>query len=149
MKLLLAVDDSEYSQEAAKQVSTHFNPQTTEIKILNVLAPASYSTPPQMSRGYAPEMEQLGREARSNVDRLGEELRAAGFAVDSTVETGEVRSTVLDFAADWGADLIVVGSHGRTGLERLLLGSVAESVVRHATSSVLVVRKAERNTKSS
>lgn len=149
MKLLLAVDDSDYSQEAVKQVSTHFNPQTTEIKILHVLTPASYSTPPQMSRGYAPEMEELEKEARSKVEHSAKTLRTAGFAVDASVETGEVRSTIIDSAADCGADLIVVGSHGHTGLERLLLGSVAESVVRHAKSSVLVVRKPALKTKSS
>ena len=141
MKILLAVDDSEYSQEAAKQVGAHFDPQTTVIKILHVLTPASYSTPPQMSRGYAPEMEELEKEARSYVQDVAKELRIAGFALDGTVETGEVRSTIIDSAADWGADLIVVGSRGHKGLERLLLGSVAESVVRHAKSSVLVVRK--------
>ncbi len=148
MKLLLAVDNSEYSQEAVKQVSTHFNPKTTEIKMLHVLTPASYSTPPQMSRGYAPEMEELEKEARSYVEDLTKELRIAGFAVDRTVKTGEVRSTIIDSAADWGADLIVVGSQGHKGLERLLLGSVAESVVRHAKSSVLVVRKPALKTKS-
>lgn len=141
MRLLLAVDNSEYSLEAVRQVSTHFNPKTTEIKMLHVLTPASYSTPPQMSRGYAPEMKELEKEARSYVEDVAKELRIAGFAVDGTVETGEARSTIIDSAADWGADLIVVGSRGHKGLERLLLGSVAESVVRHAKSSVLVVRK--------
>jgi universal stress protein A len=141
MKLLLAVDNSEYSQEAVKQVSTHFGPKTTEIKMLHVLTPASYSTPPQMSRGYAPEMEELEKEARSYVEDVAKKLRMAGFLVNVAVETGEVRSIIIDSAADWGADLIVVGSRGHQGLERLLLGSVAESVVRHAKSSVLVVRK--------
>lgn len=140
MRLLLAVDDSEYSQAAVEQVATHFNPQTTEIKMLHVMPLASYSSPPQMSRGYAPEMEELEKDARSNLDKLAKKLRAAGFALGVAVEKGEVRSTILDSAADYRADLIVVGSHGHTGLERLLLGSVAESVVRHATCSVLVVR---------
>jgi nucleotide-binding universal stress UspA family protein len=115
MRLLLAVDDSEYSQAAVEQVATHFNPQTTEIKMLHVVPPAYYSCPPQMSRGYAPEMEELEKEARSNLDKLAN----------------------------------VVGSHGHTGLERLLLGSVAESVVRHARTSVLVVRKKPLNSPSS
>ena len=149
MKLLLAVDDSEFSQEAVKQVSIHYNPQTTEIKILHVLTPTSYSAPPQMSRGYAPEMEEVEKKVRSDMDRSAKKLRAAGFTVDASVETGEVRSTIIDSAADWGADLIVVGSRGNKGLERLVLGSVAESVVRHAKSSVLVVRKQALNTESS
>ena len=149
MRLLLAVDDSEYSQAAVEQVATHFNPQTTEIKMLHVVPPVSYSLPPQMSRGYTPEMEELVKEALVHLDKLAKKLRTAGFAVDATVAKGEVRSTILDFAADYRADLIVVGSHGHTGLERLLLGSVAESVVRHARTSVLVVRKKPLNLPSS
>ncbi len=149
MKVLLAIDDSEYSQEAVKQVSTHFNPQTTAIKILHVLTPASYPTPPQMSRGYAPEMEELEHEVRSFVDDSAKRLRNDGFQVDAAFVTGEARSTIIDFAEHWGADLIAVGSHGHKGLARLLLGSVAESVVRHAKSSVLVVRKPVMNPESS
>jgi nucleotide-binding universal stress UspA family protein len=141
MKLLLAVDGSEYSQEAIKQVSTHFNPQTTEIKMLYVLPPVSYATPPDMARGYASEMEELEKEVPFSVDHWAQKLRTTGFVVNAAVETGEVRSTIIDRAAHWGADLIVVGSHGHKGLVRLLLGSVAESVVRHAKCSVLVVRK--------
>jgi universal stress protein A len=148
MRLLLAVDDSDYSQAAVEQVGTHFNPQTTEIKMLHVMPPASYSSPPQMARGYAPEMEELEKNARSNLDKLAKKLRNVGFAVDAAVEKGEVRSTILDSATDYRADLILVGSHGHTGLERLLLGSVAESVVRHARCSVLVVRKKPLNSPS-
>ena len=141
MKLLLAVDASECSQEAVKQVTAHFNPRSTLVKVLYVLSPATYSTPPQMARGYAPEMEELLKEVPFNVEHLAEKLRTAGFVVEAGVEIGEVRSTIIDCAANWGADLIVIGSHGHKGLVRLLLGSVAESVVRHAACSVLVVRQ--------
>jgi nucleotide-binding universal stress UspA family protein len=56
------------------------------------------------------------------------------------VRYGDARSCIVDEAKEWGADLIVVGSHGYTGLKRLLLGSVAQSVVTHAPCSVEVVR---------
>ena len=145
MKLLLAIDDSDHSREAVKQVSAHFNPQTTEIRVLHVLTPATYATPPQMSHGYAPEMEELEHEVRSCVEDSAKKLRTAGFRVDVAVVTGDTRSTILDIAGDWAAELIVVGSHGHKGLARFLLGSVAESVVRHARCSVLVVRKKPLN----
>lgn len=141
MKILLAVDDSECSREAVKQASAYFNPQTTQIKILHVISPPYYSTPPQMARGYAPEMEELEKNVTAEMEHFAEILRNAGFAVDCAVETGEVRSMIIDFAANWGADLIIMGSRGYKGLTRLLLGSVAESVVRHAHCSVLVVRE--------
>ena len=142
MKILLAVDDSECSREAVKQVSAYFNPQTTQVKILHVTAPPYYSTPPQMARGYAPEMEAGEKNAAAEMEHFAQMLRNAGFACDCAVESGEVRSMIIDFAANWGADLIVMGSRGYKGLTRLLLGSVAESVVRHAHCSVLVIREA-------
>jgi len=74
------------------------------------------------------------------LDCYSTKLRAVRFVVDTALENGDARSTIVDFARQWGADLIVIGSHGHKGWERLLLGSVAESVVRHATCSVLVVR---------
>ena len=140
MKILIAVDDSEYSRRAISAVPDLFSREATEIKILHVLTPISSSTPPQMARGYAPEMAGLKREPPFDLDHSLHKLRTAGFTVDTVVETGEVRTTIIDYASNWGADLIAVGSHGHKGLLRLLLGSVAESVVRHAPCSVLVIR---------
>ncbi|PYT09057.1 MAG: hypothetical protein DMF60_03355 [Acidobacteria bacterium] len=57
------------------------------------------------------------------------------------VRDGDPRSVIVDEAKDWSANLIVVGSHGYTGVKRWLLGSVAHSVVSHAPCSVEVVRK--------
>jgi nucleotide-binding universal stress UspA family protein len=66
----------------------------------------------------------------------------ASFA-PSRVEIGEPRSTIEQVAKKLGADLIIMGTHGRTGLRRFLLGSVAEMVVRTAPCAVLLVRAAE------
>lgn len=148
MKLVLAVDGSEYSEEAIKQVLSYFNPQTTQVKILHVLSPTSSSTPAQPAREYAPEMEELQKGVPFNLDHFAERLRSVGFHVDTALEMGEVRSTIIDFSSNWRADLIVIGSHGHRGLMRLLLGNVAESVVRHANCSVLVVRESSKTTKS-
>jgi nucleotide-binding universal stress UspA family protein len=105
MKILLAVDDSECSREAVKQASAYFSPQTTRIKILHVISPPYYSTPPQMARRYAPEMEAVEKKVTAEIEHFAEMLRSTGFAVDCAVETGEVRSMIIDFAANWGADL--------------------------------------------
>jgi len=69
--------------------------------------------------------------------------RATGFALDGEVLEGRARDVLVDRATALGADLIVVGSHGRRGVRHLLLGSVAEAVVRHAPCSVLVARGPE------
>jgi nucleotide-binding universal stress UspA family protein len=140
MKVLIAIDESEYSRGAVQSVLDLFNPETTKIMMLTVLVPTFHSIPPQMSRFYGPELEQREKEAHTFLGCYAEKLRSAGFVVDTALENGEARSTIIDSATHWGADLIVVGSHGHKGWERVLLGSVAESVVRHATCSVLVVR---------
>jgi len=64
------------------------------------------------------------------------------FAIDgeAIVKSGPAAQTIVDLAASAPAELVVVGTHGRTGLSRLTLGSTAELVIRSATCSVLVVR---------
>jgi len=143
MKILVAIDGSQHSEAASNVVANYFKPETTEVRVLHVLTPIALSAPPQMSRGYAPELEQQGIQAHALVDKCAQQLRAAGYKVDSVIETGDVRETIIDSAARWHADLILMGSRGHKGMGRLLLGSVAESVVRHAHCSVLVVRPPE------
>jgi len=93
-----------------------------------------------MAPGYYPELEDQKREARVLVERSAKMLAEAGFKVSTLVLTGDAKTMILDEAADWPADLIVVGSHGRKGIGRFLLGSVSEAVARHAACSVEIVR---------
>jgi nucleotide-binding universal stress UspA family protein len=65
----------------------------------------------------------------------------SGFPVETAVLEGDPRGSIVDEADEWLADLIVLSSHGHKGLDRLLLGSVAQAVVAHAHCSVEVVRR--------
>lgn len=146
MRILLAIDGSEYSEAAIQAVGSEFRTQGTEVLVLQVVEPLVFSSPPQMAHGYAPEMaarlqDQL-KQARESVARTAEILRKAGFKADSRVAENEIRTGILDIAGDWHADLIVLGSHGEKGLRKFLLGSVAEFAARHAHCSVLIVRRA-------
>jgi nucleotide-binding universal stress UspA family protein len=67
-------------------------------------------------------------------------LQSAGLKTQSRVPQGDPRESLVKIAKEEDADLIVMGSHGRTGLDKLLLGSVASHVVAHAPCSVLVVK---------
>jgi nucleotide-binding universal stress UspA family protein len=78
--------------------------------------------------------------AQARLEQLAGELRESGRSVVTELRTGDSASELLDVAETEGADLIVVGSHGLTGLDRFLLGSVSENVLRHAHCSVLIVR---------
>ena len=140
MKILVAVDESKFSEEALRAVVAQFPPQGNEVLIVHVVQPIAFSVPPQMSAGYTPELEAQEKQAQEVVERAAKTLRTAGFKADTTVEKGDIRLKIIDSAAEFKADLIVVGSHGRSGIPRLLLGSVAEFVVRNAPCSVEVVR---------
>jgi nucleotide-binding universal stress UspA family protein len=140
MKIVLAIDDSKFSEAAAKSLAGQFRPQDTEVRVLHVVEPIVISQPPQMSAGYYPELEDRLPKAREVVDRVAKTLSSAGFRVTTSVPTGDARSVILENAEEWNADLIVLGSHGRKGLERFFLGSVSEAVARHALCSVLIVR---------
>ncbi|MGA8144128.1 MAG: universal stress protein, partial [Candidatus Acidiferrales bacterium] len=129
-----------FSETALSAIVAQMRPQDVEIRVLNVLQPIAFSAPPEMSAKYTPELEDLGKQARELVERAANTLRSAGFKADAAVEKGDVRLKIIDSAAEWNADLIVVGSHGRSGIPRLLLGSVAEFVARNALCSVLIVR---------
>jgi nucleotide-binding universal stress UspA family protein len=144
MKVLVATDGSTFSETAIRNIASQFRANGTEVLVLQVVEPLVFSTPPQMAKGYAPEMAARLQEqmklAKDSVERGMDVLRKAGFSADSRVVENEVRTAILDIARDWHADLIVLGSHGQKGLRRFLLGSVAEFVARHAACSVLIVR---------
>lgn len=145
MKTLLAIDGSKFSEAATKDLIAQFRPDSTEVLVLQVIEPFAYSTPPQMAAGYAPEDSEFLKEernrAKESVGRASAELQKANFKATGRVVEAETRTGILDTASEWNADLIVLGSHGRKGARRFLLGSVAESVARNAQCSVLIVRK--------
>lgn len=93
-----------------------------------------------MASGYAPELEPFVNEAKALLAKTAKTLSAAGFRTETALRKGDIRETIIDSAAEWDVDLIVVGSHNRSGVHRFLLGSVAESVARHAPCSVEIVR---------
>lgn len=144
MKILLALDFSNHSEAALQAVLSRSRPQDNEVRVLHVLQPIGFSAAPQMAAGYTPEMEEEGSEAKVLVERIAGQLRDAGFRAEAVLTKGDTREVIVNAAAEWPADLIVIGSHGKGGLRRLLLGSVAEFVARHAPCSVLIARTPSR-----
>jgi nucleotide-binding universal stress UspA family protein len=77
--------------------------------------------------------------AAALLESAADQLRQAGFTTAASLREGDPRQAILECAKEWHTDLIVLGSHGRKGLDRLL-GSVSDSVARHAPCSVEIVR---------
>ena len=143
MKILLAIDGSPHSQDAVDEIARRPWPTRTAVRVVSVIRPYA---PPATEVVLAAatidtvRQQQMG-EAEALTVRAGELLAEPGLSVETVVREGDARSAILDEAESWGADLIVVGSHGRTGLKRLVLGSVAAAVMAHAPCSVEVVRR--------
>jgi nucleotide-binding universal stress UspA family protein len=147
MRVLLAVDGSPCSEAAVRMVVERFRPEGTEVKVLHAVEwlremPLCYQFAEGPTAGFeiASCRNKSFERARELVDRVAGQLEFAGFHTGVTTPDAEPRHAIIDCARAWPADVIVIGSHGRRGIDRLLLGSVAESVVRHAPCSVDVVR---------
>jgi len=140
MKVLMGVDESEFSADLVRAIVKQFRPNTTEVLVLHVLQQVGPAIP-EMDVGYAPEMKGERVRAHALVDRIAGDLRGTGFKADTAVEVGDAREGIIDAGMKWGADLIVVGSHGQRGIRRFFLGSAAEFVARHASCSVEIVRR--------
>lgn len=143
MKILLAIDGSDFSQAALKSVVARPWPMNSEVKVLHVVEPPSLLMGREMG-GYDPEFEMvwkaLREQAKDLVEKASEKLRGAKFTVSTELVEGDPKSQIIDIAKEWHADMIVLGSHGRTGLNRFLMGSVSQAVVRHAHCSVEIIR---------
>ena len=143
MKILLAIDDSKFSEAAIEAVIRQATPQETEVEVLHVIEPIPIY-PNGQAWGYGPEASQVLKEQRNEAEELvaraGQTLREKNFKVMTVIEEGNPKEVIIDSAAEWHADLIVVGSHGRKGLDRFFMGSVSDAVARHAHCSVQIVR---------
>lgn len=146
MKILLAVDGSPCSDAAVDEICRRPWPTGSSAKVLNAVelplpvTPDGWALPPN----YFDNLDHAVRtQAQVIVDRTVEKLRTKldpTITISGEFIPGPPRAAILDEADSWGADLIVVGSHGYGRWERFLLGSVSQSVVSHAKCSVEVVR---------
>jgi len=141
--ILLPTDFSECGNYALSYAASLARTFKASIICLNVIEPivptVGYSsmTEPMPIADIA---EQLEDSAERELPKLAECDECAGLNVEEMVAHGEAASEIVRVAKERAVDLIVIASHGRTGLGRILFGSTAEAVVRHAACPVLVVK---------
>jgi nucleotide-binding universal stress UspA family protein len=134
--VVVPFDYSEESTEAAR-LALQFVEDASHLHIVHVLGDL---TPPDFDMVWA--AVDNGERQKRALEGLRGQFAADEFAgIDITVRIGDPGQEITDFAAEISADLIVIPSHGRRGVKRLLLGSVAERVIRLAHCPVLVLRK--------
>jgi nucleotide-binding universal stress UspA family protein len=148
MRILLPIDDSACSEAATNAIVDQFSPGRTEVQVLHadewptgLPTSLAFAEGPEATDHILSLHETRRHEAADLVDRAAQQLRAAGFATITAIREGNPLHAILECAAAWHPDLIVLGSHGRRGVNRLVLGSVAEAVARRAVCSVEIIRR--------
>ena len=146
-KILIAVDDSRYADHAAEFGFEMARLCNSEVGLVNIIEPiimpaggdSITGITTEVSMVDESEMVRIQKEAAENTIRriqgqYGDQLKITNFT-----EYGLTADGILKCSAEFGAHLIVVGTHNRSGIDRLLMGSIAENVVRHSKIPVLVV----------
>jgi len=148
-RILVAIDDSSTSAKALDEAIALAHMLGSQLRIAHISDEGPIT---QHGRGIGTylDIEKVKDEMRAQGNRLLDAAVAkaagAGCQADRVLlESGRnrVAERIIEAARDWGADLVVIGSHGRRGFERLLVGSVAERLVRIATTSLMLVRETD------
>jgi nucleotide-binding universal stress UspA family protein len=133
--LLLATDGSKHSENAAARAAAIAKSNGAELNIVSAtdFVCELYAQAPEVG-------EQLIDKARKNLDASKKQADLEGLKTECFVREGEAYKAIIDLAKEKGTEMIVIGSHGKTGLKRLLMGSVVEKVIGHSHCPVLVVK---------
>jgi nucleotide-binding universal stress UspA family protein len=139
--LLLATDGSEFSEEAVRKGINLAKASGSKVTALTVI-----EFNPDLEAFSPNFIEPIGMESEAvaHVNSIKERAEKEGVACETLVEQGQPFEVILNKAKEKGANLIVMGSHGRTGVAKLLMGSVTERVIGHSECDVLVVKAKKR-----
>jgi nucleotide-binding universal stress UspA family protein len=135
--ILVPTDGSAAVVEAVERAVDLAERYDATVHALYVVDSTAYST---LDTSTSVVVDALEDEGETAVGYIAEQAEAAGVPVETAVVHGTPHRTILDHAEEIGADLIVMGTHGRRGVDRFLLGSVTEKVVRTAPVPVMTVR---------
>ena len=136
-RILVPTDGSDGARAAFEHALALAEQFDAELHVVNAVDPTA--VPPEVgAEGVLDALRESGYDA---VDELRDRADDAGVAVETAVLQGPPHGSILTYVEDHGVDLVVMGTHGRTGLGRWLLGSVTERVVRTAPVPVLTVRE--------
>jgi nucleotide-binding universal stress UspA family protein len=144
-RILIPLDGSELAEQVREPAIALGGLMDSEYTLIRVVQsrslPANHPAVAELRTGEKPRLEKRKAEAQAYLDRVAERLRAQALRIQTHVVVAEsVATAVLDMAREKDIDVIAVATHGRSGLKRLLLGSVADKIVRGAFTPVLVYR---------
>lgn len=141
-RILVPVDDSDRSHEALSYAVNEY--PDADITALHVIDPHNYYSASGIEGGVTTSAAQLQENLENHADTLltsmQDEAREDGVDIEVDRVTGSVANAIVSYAAEQDVDHIIMGSHGRSGTSRVLLGSVAETVTRRSPVVVTIVR---------
>jgi len=143
--IMVPIDGSEFSLQAVDLAASLAKEQGADCTVFTVVditpAAALAAATPDLVDAW---LKTLEEQAQIAVDTAVARMRARGVEANAEVAKGYAPDLILEVTARHRGDLIVMGSHGRSGLRRLFIGSVAESVLRSSPVPVLIVRGSEQ-----
>lgn len=148
-KILIGIDDSTYARNAAAYGFEMARNNAAAVSLVHIIEPVVFQQDPTDSLSGMPIDSVMGM-AQAEIPKIQTELSSAiieniikefggDLEVTKFIEYDSTAGGIINCAQQFGADLIVVGTHKRSGFDRLIMGSIAEEVVRHSTVPVLVV----------
>lgn len=154
-KILVAVDQSEISQRVFEAACGMATSSQARLLLCHILTPLGDSGPPVLALGiegvypgihgealqqYMRNLAYSENQGMSHLQSLQAEATSLGLTAEITQTIGDPGGSICELAATWGADLIVLGRRGLSGLSELFLGSVSNYVLHHAQCSVLTIQ---------
>ncbi|HET6146268.1 MAG TPA: universal stress protein [Polyangia bacterium] len=138
--ILVPTDFSDASAEALATAIAFARAFSARVTLIHVFVEPTYVLPPPVEMATFPfDISEIMAKVQTSLDAERQRVEKAGIQVEAETITGRAAPEIVAYAKKIGADLIVMGTHGRSGFQHALLGSVAERVVHHSPCPVLVV----------
>ncbi|WP_292521405.1 universal stress protein [Methanoculleus sp.] len=138
-KILVAIDGSEPANRALEEAFDEAGSRDTEVHVVYVVESGLFSSLP-MDNTLEIIYSVLQKEGEDILESARKKADAAGVSLTTHLRQGHAGSQIVSLAEELGIDLILLGSHGKSGVDRLLLGSVTDYVVRNSPITTMVVR---------
>ena len=140
-KILFPTDFSDVSRKALEYIKQLKGAGAQEVIVLHVVDEKELAVLSRVPDQYSQIMAHIEKHIANVMGAIETDLTAEGFQVKLTVKTGQPFTEIMATAADEKVSIIILGSHGRSNIGEMLLGSVSENVIRHARVPVLVISR--------
>ena len=144
-RILVPIDGSPTSDHALAEAGQLARLTGAQVRLLHIMDPVAHVSGFERPETYRQDILPLARQnAQALLDKARSQLTDAGVPADAELiesRDASVARLVVEHAGQWGASVIVLGTQGRRGIERMLMGSDAEQIARHASVPVLLVRR--------